>query len=537
MLVEATNLVVDQFSWPSVVGQVVTVLAFFGFFVVLVIAWYHGERGRQWVSGPELLIIALLLLISGGVLSMLGGGDQGPSLDEIPVRTAEDEKPSIAVLPFQNFSPNPEDAYFADGMQEQLVSTLSKIRGLSVRGRTSVMRYREDPKPIPEIAGELGVAFIIEGSARIAGSRVAVTAQLIDARRDEHLWSDDFELPFSVDEVISIHREIAQHVTTALSAVLTPEEEARVGATPTQDLEAYNDYLLGRFWWNRRTAEALEVAIAYFEKAVGRDAEFALAYAGLAACYLVLPFYDASFPAEVAHTNAITAVQRAIELDDQLAEAHNALAFLKAVYESDWEAAEAGHRLAIQLSPAFADAHHWYGLILAYQRRFDEALDKFGSALEFDPLSRIINNNLGDVLYYSGRYDEAVEQYEKTLDLYPGTPQSVSGLTLTYLAKGMYEEAIELSPDTSFTVVALSALGRDEEASALATRFENAPIREQLRIKAGTGDIQGAFQVLEEFLRSNHPSLKEEPNVLPFYNSLHDHPQWAEYLRKIGLGG
>jgi len=195
VLVEATGHVIDQFAWPVGISQVVTILAFFGFFVVLVVAWYHGEKGRQWVSGPELLIIALLLLISGGVLSMLRRppGPEGPSPTESASAPESHSNPSIAVLPFENLSPNPEDAFFAGGLQDELLTQLSKVEALKVISRTSVREYATVNKPLREIAEELGVTSLVEGSVQVLGDRLRVNVQLIDAFTDEHLWADRFD--------------------------------------------------------------------------------------------------------------------------------------------------------------------------------------------------------------------------------------------------------------------------------------------------------------------------------------------------------
>jgi TolB-like protein len=242
LVFQGIEVLAEPWNLSEAVQRAIHVLLGIGFLVTLVLAWYHGEKGRQRASGVELLILAGILVIAGAAVAALGRlSPEGEGA--IGQQAGADSKiidaKSVAVLPFDNFSPDPNDAYFADGMQEQLISTLSRISGLSVRGRMSVMRYRDNPKPLPEIAAELGVTFIIEGSARIVGDEVSVTAQLIDAGQDEHLWSEEYDREFSVGNILLIHREIAEHVASQLRTELTPEERERIDSNPRQILAQY----------------------------------------------------------------------------------------------------------------------------------------------------------------------------------------------------------------------------------------------------------------------------------------------------------
>jgi adenylate cyclase len=441
VVVEASSLVVEQFSLPTVVGQVVSILAVAGFFLVLVIAWYHGEKDRQRVSGPELLIIALLLLISGGVLSMLGGGDslaEGPSA-AVPV-PEEDHRPSIAVLPFDNYSPNPEDAYFADGMQEQLVSTLTRIEGLSVRGRTSAMAYKDTPKRIPEIAEEIGVTFILEGSARMAGQKVIVTAQLLDARKDEHLWSNEYDREFSVENVVSVQRDIAQHVAEAVGAELTPEEQQGISESPTESAKAYDLFLQGRVRWWTRSESALQEAMELYQAALAEDSTFALAYAAMAETLAILPQYGGPPSSELLPA-AREAARKAKSLAPDLPGAYSASGYIKMMFEWDWDGAEREFRKAIELDPDYATAHQWYSELLGIHGRWDEAITEAGIAVDLEPLSPAPTSIMGYLLAFSGELAESVPWFERGYALSPLHAPAINGLALVYVLLGDYSAA------------------------------------------------------------------------------------------------
>jgi TolB-like protein len=419
--------------------RAILVMVGIGFPITLVLAWYHGEKGRQRVSGPELLMVAALMVMAGVALSILRVGE---GIRPVPPTLSDDPKPSIAVLPLDNFSPDPADAYFADGMQEQLVAMLAGINGLSVRGRTSAMRYRDDPKPLPRIAEELGVQFVIEGSVRIAGSQVSVTAQLMDAVRDEHLWAYEFDREFSVEEIVSIHREIAEHVVAEVQAALTPEDEARLAALPTANTEAYEEYLNGRFRWSTRSVQGLEMAMGHFQRAIDLDSTFALAYSGLADCHTVLPYYSADVNPSEMFRRGEEAAQEAIRLDPELAEAHASLGFLRLLSRRDWTGAEESLRHAISLDPTYPPAHHWLADLLAWSGRFEESIAEGERAIQLDPLSFSVNYSQAGRLVTSRNFEAAISRYERTIELYPQYFLGWAGLATALLATGDIEGAV-----------------------------------------------------------------------------------------------
>jgi adenylate cyclase len=500
-----------------------------------VLAWYHGERGHQRASGPELLMVAALMVIGGGVLAMLRDDEEVTGSTETVVRVPDDDRPSIAVLPFDNFSPDPGDAYFADGVHEEIISKLSKISAIRVISRSSVEQYREERRSAPQIGDELRVGFLLEGSARIAGGRVRLTAQLVDATADEHIWTEDYDSEFSLGSVLDVQSQIAQQVAAELRTVLTPEEQTRIAVRPTESIEAYNAYRVGRHIWNQRTPEALEGAITQFQRALDADSQFALGYVGLADAWTMLGWYEPSRSSE-ARIAADRAAQRALELDGQLGEAHTSLAAIKLWFDWDWSAAEAEFLTAVELNPNHANSHHWYGHLLAYTGRLAEGLERLHLALELDPLSPIISNNVADHLYWERRFSEAQSQYEKTLQAHPDYSASTSGLARSFLERGRYRQALDLAPRSGIAIKAYLALGMREEALSRLRYFEeHGPLRQVLRARMGFGDIDGAFAILEQALDGHLPWVLEEPLMDPYFEGMRSDPRWAEYLRRIRL--
>jgi TolB-like protein/Flp pilus assembly protein TadD len=322
---------------------------------------------------------------------------------------------SIAVLPFENLSRDPDNAYFTDGIQEEILTRLAKVADLKVISRTSTARYLSSPGNLPEIANKLGVANILEGSVQRAGEQVRINVQLIKATTDAHLWADTYDRKLT--DIFAVESEIAKTIADTLKAKLTGSEEHAIAVRPTEDLEAHQLYLKGRYFWNKRTANDVEKSIDYFNQAIAADPKHALAYAGVADAYALLPAVTAVSPRE-SFSKAEAAARKALELDDTLAEAHSSLAASLCYYDLDFVQAAREFQRAIELNPNYATAHQWYGIVyFAAQGRFDEAISEVKRALELDPLSLIINSDLGRTYYFARRYDEAVEQLHKTLEM------------------------------------------------------------------------------------------------------------------------
>jgi adenylate cyclase len=342
------------------------------------------------------------------------------------------------VLPFSNISSDPGDEYFADGMTEELISTVGKVGGLSVIARTSAVRYKSSGKSVSEIGQELNVGAVLEGSVRKAGNRLRINVQLIETMSQAHRWSESYDRDLS--DVFAIQSDIARHVADALKLQLLTEDQDRIQKKTTESLGAYTLYLKGRFYWNERNANSVKKAIQYFEKAIVEDSEFALAYVGLADCYLVL-VDQGILQLNDALAKTRTPIARALKINDTLAEAHTSLANLL-MLEWRWEDAEKEFKRAIELNPNYSTAHHWYSLLLGFKSRREQALDEIRVALRLDPVSPIVNVNFALALAHTGHQEESLEQFKRTLTLEPNFGLGHAHLGGVYLSMSKYDEGI-----------------------------------------------------------------------------------------------
>jgi adenylate cyclase len=367
---------------------------------------------------------------------------------------------SIAVLPFDNLSRDPDNAYFCEGVQDEILTRLAKVADLKVISRTSTQRFKSAPNDLRDIARQLGVAHILEGSVQKASDQVRVNVQLVNALTDAHLWADTYDRKLT--DIFAVETEIAKTVADTLQAKLSGTEQHAIAARPTENTEAHQLYLKGRFFWNKRTGNDLKKSIDYFQQAVAADPNYALAYAGVADAYVFLPGYAAGTPQDC-YPKAMAAAKRALELDDTLAEAHTALALAIWYYDFDFSQANREFQRAIELNPNYATAHQQYGNnTLSALGRFADAIGEGKRAVEVDPLSLVINADLGANYYYARRYDEAIAQLRKTLDLDRGYYFAYLTLGQSLEAKGtrdaaivQYQKAGELNDDP--TVLALLA--------------------------------------------------------------------------------
>jgi serine/threonine-protein kinase len=357
------------------------------------------------------------------------------------------DNPSIAVLPFVDLSPKKDQEYFCDGMTDEIIAKLSRFKGWKVIPRTSMMRYKNTDKDIKKIGQELDVTTILEGSIGKESDDIRVNAKLIRIEDSISLWSDTYEK--KLESVFAIQSDVAEKIANALQVELSPEEKERLEKKPTENLEAYNLYLQGRYFWNKRTVEGLKRGIEYFRDAVDKDQGYAQAYIGLAESYVLLPHYGHFLPKE-AYPEAKKAVLKALEIDNTLAGAHATMAAILNEYELDWEGAEREFIRSIELNPSYATAHHWYGLFLMRMARFDEAIKEIKRALEIDPLSLVINRNVGRIFYYAGKLDQAIEVLQKTLEMNPNFSYTHSIIGRIYLQNSLYDKALlELQKEKS----------------------------------------------------------------------------------------
>jgi len=433
LLVEVSSVLLPTFGAPDWVMKVVSFLVIFGFPLALILAWAfeltpEGIKRDSAVEPAESIRHSTGRKLDFAIIALLAVALTYVVLDKYvmeaePVPGAEPvalEK-SIAVLPFANRSVRAEDAFFVDGMHDDILTHLSKIQSLKVISRTSVMEYRDTEKNMKTIGRELGAASILEGGVQRSGDHVRINMQLIDAETDNHLWANIYDRELTAANLFSIQTEIATAIADALRAALSPEEQDRLAAVPTENLEAYEAYLIGRQRLVDRSTGAFVKAVEYFERAIRLDPAFALAYVGLAETYVLQVFYS-GLPPEETLEKARVSVEQALKLDDQLGEAYNALAAIKED-TGDYAGAEVAFKRALELNPNHVPTYHWYGYMLRHELgRPEEALALHERAIELDPLSGLIMVNLSGDLAALGRYDEAKYWTEKAVDVAPNYP-------------------------------------------------------------------------------------------------------------------
>jgi eukaryotic-like serine/threonine-protein kinase len=381
-----------------------------------------------WWRAAAALVITLLLTVA----AVVGRGWwQKGHADRSPRQIR-----SLAVLPLENTSHNPEQDYFADGMTDELINDLGNMGALRVISRTSSMHFKGSRKSLPEIARVLNVDGVVEGSVLLAGDRVRITTQLVYAPSDREIWTHRYE--GDLRDVLGLQRQVAAAIADQIKVKLTQHEQTRLAGAPQVTAEAYQAYLKGRYYWNRRDRASLKKSLQYFQDAIANDPNYALAYAGLADVYVLLGS-DWSIPPKEANEQAKSAAKQALEIDDSLAEAHASLA---GVYHNEWawQAAEREFQQAIDLNPNYATARHWYSVYLATVGRFDESVNQARKAVELDPLSLIINANLGTRLDEARRYDEAADQCRKTLDMDPNFGPGYFCLGISSVQRGKLKE-------------------------------------------------------------------------------------------------
>jgi len=346
---------------------------------------------------------------------------------------------SLAVLPLTNLSGDPNQEYFSDGMTDALITGLAQLGSIKVISRTSIMRYKKTDKSLPEIAHELNVDGIIEGTVQRSGDRVRITAQLIEGSTDRHVWANGYER--DLRDVLALQDEVARAIAREIKIKLTRQDQTRLAATRQVNPEAYEVYLKGRYTFNKMSGVWVRQAAEYFSKAIGLDGNYAAAYVGLADCYVSLADATGALPPSEAYGKAKEATLRALEIDDGLAEAHASLAVIRADYGWDWEGAETEFHRALELDQKDVNTLQWHAVFLARLGRFKEAFAEIGTAKELDPLSLRVATSEGEILRYARRYDEAIEELRRAIDLEPSFKFTHAVLARVYELKGMFREA------------------------------------------------------------------------------------------------
>jgi len=454
---------------------------------------------------------------------------------------------SVAVMPFVNEGGNPDAEYLSDGMTETLINSLSQIPSLSVKARSSVFRYKGKDVDPKQVASELNVQAILTGRLVQRGDQLTLSVELIDGQTENTIWGNKYERKSS--DLVSLQSEVARDLSNKLKAKLSGSDIAKVEKNYTADPEAYQLYLKGKFYWNNRTGAALKQAADFYQQAIAKDPNYALAYSGLAETYVLFSSYGvASAPDSMPQAKA--AAMRALEIDEQLAEAHTALGFYLSNYEWDREGSEKEYRRAIELRPNYATAHHWLGADLGNVKRFDEGIAELQRAEELDPLSSIIGTNLGDNFRLARRYDDAIAQCKKVITRSPNFSYAHLALSRAYGLKGMYPEALaemqktlELDPDSSdrgWMGFLMARAGMRDEAQSMLNELKQEASRRYIPndsiavICLALGNKQEALDYLEKHMvdRAETASIYA---VDPDLDELRTEPRFKAMLKRMNL--
>src|SRR5712692_796566 len=496
-----------------------------------------APKRRQWPT--RRVIVALTLVLSLPILAVWLIRSRGRAPTGIR---------SLAVLPLDNLSGDASQNYFADGMTDELITELAQISALRVISRTSVMAYKHARKPLPQIARELNVDAVVEGTVLRSGDQVRITAQLIEASTDKHLWSQSYE--GELRDTLALQNKVARAIADQIRINLNPQEQTALKKVKVVNPQAYESYLKGRYFWNKRTADGLKVALAYFNQSIDEDPKYAPAYSGLADTYALLADweYGVMTPKE-ALPKAKAAAIKALELDSALGEAHNSLAFCLDVFDWDLDSAGKQFRQAIELNPGYATAHHWYASHLILLGRYDEAIAEMRKAENLDPLSLIIDADLAETLVIAHSFDESIRQSRKTIEMDPNFALAHNQLGQAYLQKHMKDEAVtelqkavQLSGDNATCIANLArayvASGKRSEAVKLLNDLKKGSnpgyshASEIAVIYAALGDTDQAINWLEKGYEERF-----NPGVLlrPGFDPLRSDPRFEDLVRRIGL--
>jgi TolB-like protein/DNA-binding winged helix-turn-helix (wHTH) protein/Tfp pilus assembly protein PilF len=457
----------------------------------------------------------------------------------------------LAVLPFENLTGDAGQDYFSDGLTEEMITQLGRLdpQHLGVIARTSVMHYKHTQEQLDQIGSELGVQYVLEGSVRRDANKVRISAQLIQTKDQTHVWARQYDR--ELINLLVLQGEIAEEIAGGIQ--LTIGDHKRIDSAHQASLspnvyEAYDLYLKGRYFWNKRTVQGFQQAIEYFQQAIAKDPNSARAYAGLADSYALMSSFTLA-PQNEFMPKARTAAQRAVELDDKLAEAHTSLALVTENYDWDWQNAEEEFRRAIQLNSNYATAHHWYAEFLAYQGRFDEAFKESERARQLDPLSLIIATDHGAILYFSRQYDRAIEQFRAVLDMEPNFPRAHL-LVFAYVQKGLFADAladiekwrrVDDAPGSwAIEAYVFGRSGRRVEALRALEKLQQSNRRQQMDPASialayvGIDNKDEAFAWLQKAY-SEHSNAITTLKVDPIYDPLRSDPRFQELLRRVGV--
>jgi DNA-binding winged helix-turn-helix (wHTH) protein/Tfp pilus assembly protein PilF len=472
----------------------------------------------------------------------------GPVVEREAEGAAQERFESLAVLPFEPLTTNPDDAYLGLGLADAVITRLSNLQRLTVRPTSAVRRYLGEAREPATVARTLKVDAVLDGTIQRAGDSLRLTVQLVSVRDATPLWAG--KLDAVATDLFALEDSLSQKLADELRLHLSHQERAGLSRASPPQPAAYQAYLRGRYFWNRRSLESLQKAIDYFEQAIALDAEYAAAWAGLADCHVLLPLYG-PIPPRQAFPQAIAAAERALTLDDSLAEAHTSLAYAKFFFDRNWIAAERGFTRAVSLNPGYPTAHHWYGFLLSALGRHAEAQKALRRALELDPFSLVINADLGMVLYFARNSAAAVEQFKKTVELDPAFSYAHFGLGLALQAGGDLDRAVRsskralgLSPSSAMMQAALgqalAAAGQEAAAREILDELTERSGREHVEashfafILTALGETERAIDQLEKACdeRSRFVAFLA---TWPIFDPLRDNARWDALLKRAGL--
>jgi TolB-like protein/Tfp pilus assembly protein PilF len=558
LVIQISSTVLPTFHAPEWVVQTLVVLVALGFPIALVLAWAFeatpegikrtevadampAEPGRKKHAWIFVVIVGAALSVGLFFIGRFTARNTPAAADnELPAK-------SIAVLPFDNLSRDPDNAFFAEGVQDEILTRLAKVADLKVIARTSTQKFKSSPENLPDIAKQLGALNILEGSVQKVNDQVRVNVQLINALTNAHLWAEIYDRKLT--DIFATESDIAKTIAETLQAKLTGSEKTAMSKKPTANTDAYELYLKGRFFWNKRTGADLRKAIEYFNQAIAKDPNYALAYSGLADSYLLLSPYGAAAPKDSV-PQAKAAVKRALELDDTLAEAHASSARILSGFDFDSQRAITEFERALELNPNYATAHHWFGAgpLLALGR-FDESIVEAKRSIELDPLSMINNADFGNDYYYARRYDEAIAQLRKTIEIEPRFYLAHYYLAQALQMKGQLPEAIaeyrkasELDDDPFALALlgqAYARSGQRDDAKKILARLNE---EEKSRYVAaygiavvflGMADKNRAMEELARAYRENDGNDIYNIRVDPLLDDLRGDPRFEALAEKI----
>jgi len=547
-LLQGADLVLPALLLPDWTFRLLVLLVLFLFPIVLVLAWVydltpegvkrtpgrsglqrHGREGAQGVAGA-------------------GSPARGPGRQRASSRVTESDSDaisSLAILPFENASGDDDTEYLADGLSEAIINKMATIPDLRVVPRTSSFRFKGHSMDPAEIGAELGVRALVMGRVHQRGESLVVQAELIDLDTESQLWGDHYNEPLA--DIFSLQEAMAEEIAASLRLRLTSDQKSQLRRRETHDTEAYREYMRGRHYWNKRTAEGLKLAVQHFQKAIDLDPDYGLAYAGLADTYDVLGYYNIQPPTD-SYPRAKAAAARALELDPALAEAHASLGYALLFYDRDYERAAEELRKAIQMKPTYATAHQWYGWYLLVVGEFDEMVESLRVAAELDPLSLIINDHFGYAYFLAGRYAEAKAQIDRTLELDANYPLAYQRLGNLEFHQGRHDAAVRAlrkSVDLSHGTLTLGYLGQalaldghEDEARRILGELERragsayvSPLDRAL-VFAGLGEVDNVMRSLEAAFRERTSDLVRL-KLLPWPKEVREHPRFLEFLAEV----